>query len=120
MKIAIRPNTFETNSSSVHSIVIISPEDWNEIRENDMVYMSSDYAHFTKGNLYPKDEVVETYQDRERKWGEEEEESLADLLDWYDAWSMDGLRASHYEYEVNSLTTPKGENIIALCYFGHD
>ena len=55
MKIAIRPNTFETNSSSVHSIVIISPEDWNEIRENDMVYMNSDYAHFTKGNLYPKD-----------------------------------------------------------------
>ena len=53
MKRIIRRNTFETNSSSTHSLTICTAEQWNEFKTTDKYLADWD------GELFLVDELIE-------------------------------------------------------------
>lgn len=110
--IQVRKGLFETNSSSVHTLVMCGDSDYDKWKNGEMVYdyqeeklipsTDSNYVEWTKM----------TDEEKENKW-------LQDNYFTYDEF-FDNWDAIPYERFVRPYTTPNGEKIIAFGYFGHD
>lgn len=141
MKQNIRLNTFETNSSSVHSICIMSKEEFDEFKEgnlyidgwkNDKLYTIDDIKEiYLKGDDYYINEYLEdegiTKEEYLKEHSEEEliEEAVKyDVLygsrEYYNYDSYIGDRQDYYETFEEDYTTKNGEEIVAFGYYGHD
>lgn len=92
MKINIRSNVFETNSSSVHSLCICTEEEFDAWKKGKLYY---DYWNdkFVKN---PINEDNQTYEDF-----------------FEESWSC-------YETYEEHFTTPSGDEMVAFGYYGHD
>lgn len=90
MKRQIRIGTFETNSSSTHSLVMMSKEKFDKFKKGELFWYD--------GGVYSKDEILETA----KKWDdtltlENLEEELDGELKTYENYS-DGYEDFHQEY----------------------
>lgn len=133
MKRVIRKCTFETNSSTSHSCVIMMKEQYDRWREDKLYYLLyepywndklSEGEKAIPGRLYTEDEVLDFY----RKVGHEyiyyESEDMSDEEQKtqyiregddfvsYESWNDD------MESDINYFTTPGGEDIVVLCKYG--
>ena len=93
MKIKIRSNVFETNSSSVHSLCICTEEEFDAWKKSEIYY---DYWNdkFTKNSVNKWNEDNQTYEGFfEESWLETYEE--------------------HF-------TTPSGDKMVAFGRYGRD
>ena len=93
MKINIRSNVFETNSSSVHSLCICTEEEFDAWKKSEIYY---DYWNdkFTKNSVNKWNEDNQTYEGFfEESWLETYEE--------------------HF-------TTPSGDKMVAFGRYGRD
>lgn len=115
MKRQIRRGVFETNSSSVHSLTMMSREDYNKWRD-DGLYLSGD--------------DVLTVEDIKKEY-EEKIKSNPKYKDWYptleDYINENDFKTydmywedTDYETFEDSYRTKSGEEIIAFGYYGHD
>ena len=141
MKIKIRPNTFETNSSSTHSMVI-APEnefsrwergeiyyhDWKDrfaTREEIFEEIKNEPENYKYSNL-PQFLALET--EEERKEYVENNLAFSDEIDFIDeelkeiGWvTYDQFVDDNYlEVETSSYTTPGGEKLSIVCKYGYD
>ena len=137
MKQTIRFNTFETNSSSTHSIVIIPDDQWDKWLSNELFYLQYDFGYYNKKLLelnnnsryftkeflencslfeeadkmpLKKDyQNIEKYEQALREWCED--------LDFiiFNRWDEKEL-----EEDITEYTTPKGEKLRILCKYGFD
>lgn len=113
----IRFGAFETNSSSVHSLIMCSAEEYEKLEDgelyvdswNDEVITASEAANKVGYSLsalleMPDDEAESLLQDK-------------------GIYTLDGYFA-HYEYEYETYRErhklPSGEEVIAFGYYGHD
>lgn len=121
--ITIRKNTFETNSSSTHSMVICTKEEWDKwaagelyasryykgfkTKEEVMEEYRKEYSEYfdKEGNFIPNDEY-ETFEDFQNDYSTE----------WYDMDEWVG----ELECDENEYTTPGGEVIKVICRYGYD
>lgn len=144
----IRNGLFETNSSSVHTMVLCSADDYDKWIKGELLlnlyyddpYMwkhwdpdTERYVDTTKG--MPPQFVTEEeaayydenypYPEMEKTW----DGYNLDFKDEYGVWcsrkfiTFDEYRRTvAYEFESFSdeYTTPGGETIVAFGYFGHD
>ena len=121
--ITMRQGTFETNSSSTHSMVICTKDEWDKWAAGEL-YASRDY-----GGFKTKDEVMEIFRKKHSEYFDAEDnfipddeyETLEDLIDdygteWYD---MDDW-VGELESDENEYTTPGGEVIKVICRYGYD
>lgn len=121
--ISIRKNTFETNSSSTHSMVICTKDEWDKWAAGEL-YASRWYDGFKT-----KDEVMEEYRKEYSDYFDEEgnfipndeyetfEDFQSDYsTEWYD---MDGW-VGELESDENEYTTSSGEVIKVICRYGYD
>ena len=93
MKINIRKNVFETNSSSVHSLCICTEEEFDAWKKGELYYNYWD-DEFTKNSVNGWDEDNQTYEGFfEESWLETYEE--------------------HF-------TTPSGDKMVAFGRYGRD
>lgn len=121
--ITIRQGTFETNSSSTHSIVICTEDEYKKWEKGDL-YASRNYDGFKT-----KDEILEEYKKEYSEYFDanggfiptEEYETLEDLMEdcqgeWYnlDDW------VGELESEENSYVSPSGDKIRIICRYGYD
>lgn len=91
-KIQVRFNVFETNSSSVHNLVLCTKEQFDRWVNGEVVLDSDSFVDVNEEvKKYPEDFM--TYE----SWTEMEE----------------------YETFKNSIKTPSGEEIIAFGYYGY-
>lgn len=141
MKQNIRLNTFETNSSSVHSICIMSREEFDKFKKgnlyidgwkNDKLYTFDDIKEiYLKGDDYYIDEYLEaegiTKEEYLKEHSEEEliEKAIKSDLsygsrEYYNFDSYIGDRQDYYETFVEEYTTKGGEEIVAFGYYGRD
>lgn len=98
MKRQIRRGTFETNSSSVHSITMCSETDYDKWVNGELLYDRW------------SDDLVEKTPEREN--GEDHQYlTYKQFNDW-----------EYMEYETykRTHTTPNGEKVVAFGYYGHD
>jgi hypothetical protein len=95
MKKQIRFGVFETNSSSVHSLTIVSKEEFEK---------------FKKGEL-----VLDTWNHKLIPISTSTQEDDDGMYESYD-----GLGGQSFETFEQSYTTANGEEIVAFGYYGQD
>lgn len=134
MKQTIRQNTFETNSSSTHNMVVI-PESKMEAWNNNELY----YARYVWGEkvkefveknngrlLYTKQELIDSgmFDDMpKREDFEDDDYDYEDAIEEYfddsdfvtaDRWSRD------LEEDEHIYVTESGEKLHIICQYGYD
>ena len=133
MKQTIRFNSFETNSSSTHSLVIIPDKDYAAWNNNELYYcrwVYGDTKKFIEKNngrlLYTKQELIDggIFSDAPKKEDFEDEDEFEQALDDYladsdfvtaDTWSRDEL-----EEDETTYITDSGEKLHIICQYGYD
>ena len=149
MKI-IRRGTFETNSSSTHSITMCSENDFDKWKNGELYYCQDDgkfydeegrikvikehivynRAKYDNGNYTYKDKTVE-YKNLKELYTEENlseitykdiEEYLEEDFDYYEIPITYEDWDNYFEYEKyeDAYTTDGGETIVAFGYYGND
>ena len=126
--IQIRPNTFETNSSSTHSLVMCT-----------MI----EYVEFAKGNLYYVDwntapkkfmtftEVIDWMTETHKLHSDDVEElnkmyqkndldGVAEYLRDHDVYTQDTYDDNDYEDFYEEFVTPGGETVVTFGHYGYD
>lgn len=102
MKIQIRRNVFETNSSSVHSLTMCNSSDYEKWKNGELA--------FDRWN----DELVPITDEIEEEMKNEKYPQYLSYEQFYD-----------YEYiefktYCNTFTTQSGDTVVAFGYYGHD
>lgn len=125
MKRVIRRNLFESNSSSTHSLVIMSDNentDWMCGRKwlcrGNWLYRNL-LNPPERGKLYNKDEVrsfISQIGETENNYSSEDEFFYDNDFESYDIWSSN----EYLEYEDTEYVTSSGEKIIVCCKYGFE
>ena len=106
MKLQVRRNVFETNSSSVHSITMCTEEDFKAWKKG-LKYFDS----WNECLIDAKDVALSKNSDDEDKYDDKQ------YLGYNEYWE-------HYEEEFEGFEekfiTPGGEKVIAFGYYGAD
>ena len=105
MKVVIRHNTFETNSSSTHSLSICTKDEWKEFMHGKTLYS------IAEKKFIPVSEVEKKMLD----YDEEEREYIMNK----DYWDFENF-GGNMEMMTAEYTTTGGETVVAYGYFGYD
>ena len=141
----IRFNTFETNSSTTHSLTILPIDEFNKFKQGTMyldwddkliTYEEAFKKQFDKN--YPYEEALQEYLDdmgyenveecmQEERFNEEQLKlavfDFANDQAGYNFYSYDlmlGEKQDRFETFECEYTTPNGETIVAFGYYGND
>lgn len=104
----IRMNVFETNSSSVHSLTIVSKEEYEKFAKGEMIIFDDE--------LMEMETALKKAQ--ESKWYAEM--SYDELIEERVFKTLDDLGGEYYETFTQHYTTKNGDEIVAFGYYGHD
>lgn len=121
--IQVRQGVFETNSSSTHSITMCTKNEFNEwvdgkIYRNDGCWYDSTSVLKDKDFL-TYDEAIELIKSSKYYKPMKEDENVDDYFKKYEIYSYNNW-GEYYETDVTNYTTPNGEEIVAVCYYGYD
>ena len=133
MKRQIRRGTFETNSSSVHSITMCMGSDYDKWKTDNLFLFTGSGWCYPEDNkpknnhFYTKEEAIafeklSRYAPSEDfDWNDDKRvmEMLHDN-EWYDYDYWNDYYCDGYETFEESLTTPGKETIVAFGYYGSD
>ena len=105
MKIKIRRGVFETNSSSVHSLVMCTDDDYNKWKAGEILYDKWE------------SKLVTLEEAKKEEGYEDEEEFNSRFLDYdhFNSW-----QCIEYETFEQTFKTPGGEIVHCFGYYGHD
>lgn len=122
--IKIRKGVFETNSSSTHSITMCNESDYEKWINGELYlarwgYKDKDFITKKEYDSELKDFIKKYNDEYDGEYDDEEIESefideagFLSFQDWCDNFD--------YETEVSHFTTPSGDKVVALCYYGND
>ena len=121
MKVQIRRNVFETNSSSTHSITMCSGDEYTKWKDGELLFDCWN-DEFVDANDPKVKETRERYEKEFKEW---ENDSLANSWDKPDCKyvTCDEFRERYngeYETFERTYTTKSGEKVIAFGYYGND
>lgn len=130
MKKQIRRGVFETNSSSVHSITLMMENDYDRWKNGGLYlckntgYGFSDEHKPKYNGLYTREECLELlkydkyYSEDSIDWNDIEE--VEEYLSEENFYSFDNFGDEDYEWDDAEITTPSGEKVICMCYYGYN
>ena len=123
----IRANTFETNSSSTHSMIILTEEEEQKLDSGEL-YLSTKY----NTNLITKEEAYKIFlkamesdnyiQDPEYSLEENIKDYLENCDDRYELpCSLDDWTYEDYlVIDSNKYTSPSGDKLVIISKYGND
>lgn len=135
--INIRVGVFETNSSSVHSMVLCTADDYRDWLNGNKLYnvyynnywpedkngapqfvTLEEAAQYDKHFPYPENHAENYYGG----WDLEFQDENGNYCDRMFITAKEFERFYGYDFETfnESYTTPGGEEVIAFGYYGHD
>lgn len=123
--IKIRCGVFETNSSSVHSLVIAQNEEIKKLENNELLvnlgYKSSGDFISYKNAILELVQAINCEEDRER-FMTGEEEVIYDLMREYEVAERfeDYLNQEYLESYSEDFVTEKGDHILIFGRYGRD
>lgn len=144
MKRQIRLNVFETNSSSTHSLVICTEQDFKEWEAGEKLFDTgtNEMINPTKLNKCQKKQAINDYitkQAKEKFWCKWEDLPEVSKEAWFNNWAVINILndrddfckryLTHDEYydEHSSMSsfyehfvTPSGDKMVAFGYYGYD
>lgn len=115
MKIAIRRGVFETNSSSTHSLVMCSENEFDQWKEGKLLYDSYNEE------LISKEEVFDIYRE-DVQYNNKTDDEIKDIIYkereflTFDQFASDEFLESYW----GTYTTKSGEKVVAFGQFGYD
>ena len=118
----IRRNVFETNSSSTHSIAFATKSEFERWRDGELFYKRS-WSDASK--FLAMDEAIAEIKSSKYYGRELDDISTMDteviyaIFREYDIYDYEGW-GYDYESDVTHYTTPGGEEIVAVCYYGYN
>ena len=125
--IQIRHNTFETNSSSTHSLVMCTKQEYLDFKHNKKWYID---RCSVKNKFVTWDELLVTIPRYHLMDGDafeeiqrlkiQDEENLEEYLQDYSIYSYGTYNDNDYEEFEDEYTTPGGETIVAFGHYGYD
>ena len=133
MKRQIRNGVFESNSSSIHSIVLCMESDYNKWwKENLFLFDGYGGSYFgetkpERNHFYTKEEAITFIKNskyppsKDFDWNDED--SVMKLLheyEWYDYDYYWDVYCENYEVFEETTKTPTGEGVVAFGYYGSD
>ena len=134
--INIRTGVFETNSSSVHSMVLCSANDYEDWVKGKKLYnVNYNYNgwHYIEAPLFVTPEEAAEYdsnypypkEHQENYWGDWELDFQDEEGNWHErqfitAEEYGRAYSCMYETFDDSFTTPGGEEVVAFGFYGHD
>ena len=123
MKRIIRQSIFETNSSSTHSLTIMTQDQWKEFEKTDK--WLADYS----GKLHLVDDLIPMIKKYYPEVDCNDRQACIDFLTnpeecderyyTYDTWGNFGWWESFQTYE-EEFETPSGDKMIAVGIYGYD
>ncbi len=117
----IRRNVFETNSSSTHSIAIASKNEFEKWRDGELLYQERWSApdRFLTMAEAVEEAKLSTYYDGEfNDISAMDDYEIYEVLREYEIYDYEHWTRD-YESDVTHYTTPGGEEIVAVCYYGY-
>ena len=124
----VRRGTFETNSSSTHSITMCMESDYEKWKNGEM------YWHRWNDELVSKEEVEKEmaklreefiadnpdFDENNEEWKEELEQYINEDKTYYTYEEFNDYDYIEYETFVNTFETPQGEKVVSFGYYGSD
>lgn len=92
----VRRAMFETNSSMVHSLCIVTEDDFNKFKDGELIYDRWDEKLVDASKVNPDEDGDNQY------------------------WTEEDFGGEWYEVSYDAFTTPSGDKMVAMCYYGHD
>lgn len=119
----IRANTFETNSSSTHSMIILTEEEYNKLESGEL-YLYDDEV-ITKEeakNIFLKHMNKDKYEyDNDLSF----EENIKNYLDEFEYYSSEYPQSlenwkeeDELESDTNIYISPSGDKLRIICKYG--
>jgi hypothetical protein len=113
----VRHGVFETNSSSVHSLSIMTQEKFSKWDNSNFMKDGETYT-FDEGK-----EMLMADADFLRWYGEEskeyDEETWNDMFREYEFYTKEDFGGDYETFE-EKFTTPSGDKMVAFGFFGRD
>lgn len=124
----VRLGTFETNSSSTHSITMCMESDYEKWKNGEM------YWHRWNDELVSKEEVEKEmaklreefiadnpdFDENNEEWKEELEQYINEDKMYYTYEEFNDYDYIEYETFVDIFETPQGEKVVSFGYYGSD
>ena len=123
MKIQIRTGVFETNSSSTHSLVMCSEDEYNKWANGELYYCSwfpsKAKSLEKKGcDFYTEEEAKAICAAADIDWDAEDEDDYCERREHFE--TLDEFCDDEYlETEEYNYTTPRGEKVKAVAKYGY-
>ena len=122
----VRRGTFETNSSSTHSITMCMESDYEKWENGEM------YWHRWNDELVSKEEVEKEmaklreefiadnpdFDENNEKWKEKLEQYINEDKTYYTYEEFNDYDYIEYETFVDKYNTPNGDTVVAFGYYG--
>ena len=121
--IQARCGVFETNSSSTHSITMCTKNEFDEWRNGNVYrndgWWSDSISEFKNKAFLTYDEAMQLI--KSSKWYRpiEDGECVDEYFKGYEIYDYENW-GRDYESDVTHYTTPSGEDIVAVCYYGYN
>lgn len=115
MKLSVRKGVFETNSSSTHSLVMCSENEFDLWKEGKLLYDTD------SEELISKEEVFDIYRE-DVQYNNKTDDEIKDIIYkereflTFDQFSSDEYLESYWD----TYTTNSGEKVVAFGQFGYD
>jgi hypothetical protein len=124
----VRRGTFETNSSSTHSITMCMESDYEKWKNGEM------YWHRWNDELVSKEEVEKEmaklreefiadnpdFDENNEEWKEELDQYINEDKMYYTYEEFNDYDYIEYETFVDTFETPQGEKVVSFGYYGSD
>lgn len=138
MKRQIRRGVFETNSSSTHSLVMCSKEEYDRWEKGELMFdRYNDVLVEMKIEITEQDKAKakKDYENKKLKyWKEWNQLSEEEVNEWYDKYVSEHNKIDRYRYKTYNeffddeylesfeerYTTKNGEEIVAFGLYGYD
>lgn len=128
MKKTIRLNTFETNSSSCHSLCIMNKKDFEKWHNDSNYYLydgSSDYYFRNldkkpkRGFIYSEEEIINFLLQIGEKVDFDDKELLYELFNNFCFYGSETYYDDDLEYYNEHFTTLSGDEIVCFGKYGY-
>lgn len=142
---SIRKSCFETNSSSTHSLCLFTEEEYIAFQHDECWFDVNTMKPVMKPermkpNSTEVNNLAKDNYNRDKKsfWKNWDELGIADKNEFlsiayaqklaeieakYDSYKNASSLCSYFDYmdsDVEHFTTPSGDKMVALCYYGYD
>lgn len=123
MKMQIRRDVFETNSSSVHSITMCTGSDFDRWTDGELLFWEDEKKFGTREELI-EDLKKDTWYDGKLRYPNinwDDKDQVSDIFNDENIKTFNQyFQNDWFETYWEAYTTPGGENIVAFGYYGHD